>query len=283
LTADLSDLKVKYDKLENMFNEKSVEFEKTKESLDSELKNRKDFNKVKDILEKELKDSKDKARSTQAHLSEAQSEADSHKKRTEQLDEKAANLEKDLLKKEDKISALMQKEQNSVNPSANSTPAADQELKQGEEAESTPPADQPNTDDSSAESNIEPSKTEEPTQTIPASNQTHLQFEPKSQEEAPSQTEENSLQPEKNDKPSMQEGNKIEAANNQPEEDQFLKLQPDIISNKPEKEEPTVSKDQTTDTDGFKPDLSIENNDIKPKTESEKEPPGNSSDNKKPE
>ena len=62
LTSDLNELKEKYTNLEKLFDEKSQIAEKSKESLDYELKNRKEFNKVKDLLEKELKDIRDKSK-----------------------------------------------------------------------------------------------------------------------------------------------------------------------------------------------------------------------------
>ena len=54
ISTELAELKEKYDKLDSMYNEKSSEHEKSKESLDNELEHRKEFNKVKDLLEKEL-------------------------------------------------------------------------------------------------------------------------------------------------------------------------------------------------------------------------------------
>ena len=61
--------KEKYDRLQNLFQEKSAELEKTQSQLESEISHRKDFNKIKDILEKELADTKDKLKNLQTELS----------------------------------------------------------------------------------------------------------------------------------------------------------------------------------------------------------------------
>jgi len=122
LSAELIELKEKYDKLESMFDEKSTEYEKAKESLDNELGNRKEFNKVKDVLEKELKESKDRTRSAQGELKNTQTENENQKKRTEQLEEKTGQLEKDLLKKEDKIDDLVKRMQTFASPSTSAIP-----------------------------------------------------------------------------------------------------------------------------------------------------------------
>lgn len=106
LTSQLNELKEKYELLDRLFKEKSSTLEKAEESLQNELKNRKEFNKVKDILEKELKDTKDKARNVQAEMSAFQTEAESYQKRINQLEEKVTKLEKIVITKEDEISDL---------------------------------------------------------------------------------------------------------------------------------------------------------------------------------
>lgn len=106
LTSQLNELKEKYDLLDRLFKEKSSALEKAEESLQNELKNRKEFNKVKDILEKELKDTKDKARNVQAEMSAFQTEAENYQKRINQLEEKVTKLEKIVITKEDEISDL---------------------------------------------------------------------------------------------------------------------------------------------------------------------------------
>ncbi len=106
LTSQLNELKEKYELLDRLFKEKSSALEKSEESLQNELKNRKEFNKVKDILEKELKDTKDKARNVQAEMNASQAEAESDQKRINQLEEKVTKLEKTMIAKEDEISDL---------------------------------------------------------------------------------------------------------------------------------------------------------------------------------
>ena len=68
----------------------------------------------------------------------------------------------------------------------------------------------------------------------------------------------------------------------EPQEDKFLKLQPDILSNEPKdeptKEESAPSEEQPKQTGGFKIDLSIEEEN-KPKPESEEKPPESSPNN----
>jgi hypothetical protein len=128
--AELNGLKEKYAKLESLFNEKSSEYEKTKESLDHELQNRKEFNKVKDLLEKEVRDSKDKTRSIQGELNNTQTENENQKKRTAQLEEKAGKLEKELLEKEDKIEDLVKRMQAFASPSTAAIPPVMEEKAQ---------------------------------------------------------------------------------------------------------------------------------------------------------
>ncbi len=103
LTSQLNELKKKYELLDRLFKEKSSALERAEESLQNELKNRKEFNKVKDILEKELKDTKDKSRNVQAEMNASQTEAESYQKRTNLLEEKVTKLEKIVITKEDEI------------------------------------------------------------------------------------------------------------------------------------------------------------------------------------
>jgi len=287
LTADLSELKEKYNKLDSMFNEKSAEFEKTKESLNNELKNRKDFNKVKDILEKELKNSKEKTHSTQAELSKVQAETESQRKRSEQLDEKATKLEKDLLKKEDKISELTKQTQSPAIPLMDSVPEPNKDLSQKEEKiESPPPTDQPQAGHLSIDSDVKEYISKMPVQGITPSNQAPSEAEPPNQEETPAEIKESSPLTENNDANNNQENEREGAADNQSQVEQFLKLQPDVLANEPKKEEPVSEEpvspeEKPNQTDGFKLDLSIDDFEHKPKAKPENEPPEDS-DNPKP-
>ncbi len=97
LTSQLEEWKGKYQRLDRLFNEKSAALEKSEESLQNELNNRKEFNKVKDILEKELKDHKDKASNIQVELTVARAETEGYKKRISQLEEKITKLEKTVV------------------------------------------------------------------------------------------------------------------------------------------------------------------------------------------
>ena len=105
-SAQVEEWKEKYERLDKFFSEKSMALEKCEESLKGELNNRKEFNKVKDILEKELKEAKDKTRGIQAEWNAAKAEAEGHKKRINQLEEKVAKAEKAVLGKDDEIADL---------------------------------------------------------------------------------------------------------------------------------------------------------------------------------
>jgi chromosome segregation ATPase len=88
------DLKKKYQKLDQLLQDRMAVYDKAEKSLANELKNRKEFNKIKDLLEKELRDKKDECRQFQIEMKNAQTEAQSHLKRIDQLEEslkKAAN------------------------------------------------------------------------------------------------------------------------------------------------------------------------------------------------
>ncbi|MBF0533200.1 MAG: hypothetical protein HQL23_08945 [Candidatus Omnitrophica bacterium] len=100
MMSELAELREKYERLDQIFAERSRELETTKEALENEVRNRKDFNKVKDLLEKELHDSKDKNRMIHVKCVAAETEAEGYKKRIAQLEEKVARLEKNILEKE---------------------------------------------------------------------------------------------------------------------------------------------------------------------------------------
>lgn len=117
LTAQLSALQEKYDQLDKLFKEKSQALEAAEESVQNELKNRKEFNKVKDLLEKELKDTKDKARNTQVELT---------------------SLEKNILAKDDEINNLVKRLQTFASPATAAVPPAAPPAQSPQPQESVP-------------------------------------------------------------------------------------------------------------------------------------------------
>ncbi len=104
--AQINEWQGKYERLDQLFNEKSAALEKSEESLRNELSNRKEFNKLKDMLEKELREAKDKARSIQVELNAARTEAEGNRKRIAQLEDKVATTEKVICGKDNEIAAL---------------------------------------------------------------------------------------------------------------------------------------------------------------------------------
>lgn len=122
VSLEYNELKEKYEKLDQLFKEKSAELDKSEKALNNELKIRKEFNKVKDILEKELKDTKDKCRDTEVKLNNSETENEGHKKRIGQLEEKVNQLQKELLSKESKIDELVKRLQTFASPTTASTP-----------------------------------------------------------------------------------------------------------------------------------------------------------------
>ncbi|MBI5150124.1 MAG: hypothetical protein HZA28_05050 [Candidatus Omnitrophica bacterium] len=124
LTARLEEWKEKYARLDKIFQEKSAVLAKNEELLQTELNNRKEFNKLKDILEKELKDTKDKSRIIQVELNGARAEAESYKKRVDQLEEKITKMEKALLVKDDELAGLVKRLEAKPGPAVDAPPAA---------------------------------------------------------------------------------------------------------------------------------------------------------------
>ncbi|OGX20704.1 MAG: hypothetical protein A2Y04_05065 [Omnitrophica WOR_2 bacterium GWC2_45_7] len=105
-TTQLSELKEKHDTLDRILRDKNNELEQSRQTLEIELKNKKDYNKVKDILEKDLKEIKERARTLQGELAASQAENEGHKKRVHQLETKTSTLEKHITQKEEEITAL---------------------------------------------------------------------------------------------------------------------------------------------------------------------------------
>jgi len=108
LQLKIKDLEDKKLKIENLLKEKSELLEKSDRDLIHEQKNRKEFNKVKDILEKEIKDRKDQIQDLEIKLSASQTEVNSHLKRIDQLEEKVKNLESEIKNKENEIKDTQQ-------------------------------------------------------------------------------------------------------------------------------------------------------------------------------
>jgi len=277
ITAELSELKEKYDKLDALFNEKSTELENTKNSLDHELENRKDFNKVKDLLEKEMKDSKDKTRNIEVELNNALSESDRNKKRGDQLEEKTTQLEKNLLQKEDEIGDLIKRVQTFAAPPASPPPPPADDKKEDagqdqppssiDETKVTPPpqeeekaekidqlpANSTETDTTpSPEATPQKSTEDSPQQDSPKEDPaeaggeaTKEETESKSSEELPSQMGGLKLNLNIDDDPKEEEP---------PADEKPLKLQPDILSGESKEDEPSTSETQTKQTPEDTPD-----------------------------
>ncbi len=106
LTSQLDELKEKHTRLDSLFQEKSLELEKTKTNLENELKNRKEFNKIKDLLEKEIKEAKDKTKDVHAELNTEKSDKENSQKRINQLEEKITIFEKTIEEKNKEIKLL---------------------------------------------------------------------------------------------------------------------------------------------------------------------------------
>ena len=107
--ARLEEWKEKCERLDKLLQEKSAAFVKNEELLAVEVNNRKEVNKLKDMLEKELKDAREKARVIQVELNASRVEAESYKKRVNQLEEKITKMEKALLAKDDDIAGLVKR------------------------------------------------------------------------------------------------------------------------------------------------------------------------------
>ena len=105
MNIDQTQLKIKYEKLEHLLNEKNEIIDRNEKALAHEIKNRKEFNKVKDLLEKEVHDRKDHIRKLQIEVTSAQTEAQAYLKRVNQLEEKVKKVEKTVLEKGEELAA----------------------------------------------------------------------------------------------------------------------------------------------------------------------------------
>lgn len=122
LMAQLDEIKEQNKNLDRLFKEKSAALEKAEESLENELRNRKEFNKVKDILEKELKESRDKSRDLQVELGAAKAESENYQKRVNVLAEKVAELERQVIQRGDEVANLTKRLQTFASPATAATP-----------------------------------------------------------------------------------------------------------------------------------------------------------------
>ena len=95
----------KYDRLQNLFQEKSAELEKIQSQLEGEISHRKDFDKIKDILEKELTDTKSKLKNLQTELSTFNQDAEQYKT-------KIKGLELQLLGKQNEVNKQSEEQKN---------------------------------------------------------------------------------------------------------------------------------------------------------------------------
>ena len=235
-SSELNKLQGKYEKLDALFKEKGAELQKAQESLENEVRDRKEFNTVKDLLEKELKDSKDRTRDIKVEGENTKSEIERHQKRAALLEEKMALLERELVEKDDKINDLVKRLQTEeppesqeaapaleeapvpeaifASPATAATPPVMEEPKKEEDVapapEETPPPDEKPSEPEAPEV---PAEKEAPSVEIPSQASSSFEAEPPEPYEEPSEDEE----PE-----GVAEGG-------------FLKLQPDIVSDEPEK------------------------------------------------
>ena len=248
LSSELNDLKEKYNKLESLFNEKSDALAKAQESLDYELKNRKEFNKIKDVLEKELREAKDKSRNLQVELNNEKAEGERHQKRVNILEDKITRLEKDIREKEDKIDELVKRLQTFASPSMSVKPPAKESPILTEESAAANPPEKDSQPIQPARGNIDqPTPTD---QSTPASHSNNLNPspsedalqapEPKKSVEHNNVTRETDFVRPKNGislpGKSMNTQTDHQDAQNTNEiaqEESYLKLQPDILSDNP--------------------------------------------------
>ena len=240
-SSELSELQGKYEKLDALFKEKSTELQKTQESLENEVQNRKEFSTVKDLLEKELKDSKDRTRDIKVEGENTKSEIERHQKRAALLEEKMALLEKDLVEKDDKINDLVKCLQTEeppesqeaapalgeanvpeaifASPATAATPPVMEEPKKEEEVAPAMPEETPPPDEKPIEPEVPemPAEEEAPSVEVPSENENTPQVSNSFEAEPPEPYEE----PSEDAEPEEAEGG-------------FLKLQPDIVSAEPE-------------------------------------------------
>ncbi|MCK5014873.1 MAG: hypothetical protein KAS66_13760 [Candidatus Omnitrophica bacterium] len=291
LSSQLDELQMKYEKLDVLFNEKSAELQKTKESLDNEIKNREEFNKVKKLLEQEIRDSKDRTRNVQAEGEDAKSEIERHEKMTSQLEEKIAQMEKDLVEKEDKISDLLKRLQTFASPSTAATPPTfekdkaegyfidtHQDLSDHKDENTQEEAPQHNTEN--------PPQTEEP----PKDDMQKNDEEEGPVEEAPSEEILKDIGGANQDDVTTKASSPFETEPPEPYEEpspdvepqekiSFLKLQPDVVSDESEKDSSIASEiEQSLEAPPEREIKSDPGQSITPKTDPKNQEPFESTD-----
>ena len=241
-SSELNELQEKYEKLDALFKEKGAELQKAQESLENEVRDRKEFNTVKDLLEKELKDSKDRTRDIKVEGENTKSEIERHQKRAALLEEKMALLERELVEKDDKINDLVKRLQTEEPPESQETAPALGEAPIPEAIFASPAtaATPPVMEEPKKEEDIAPAPEETPPPDEKPS-------EPEAPE-VPAEEEVPSVEiPSEENKDTPQASSSFEAEPpepyEEPSEDEepegadeggFLKLQPDIVSAEPE-------------------------------------------------
>lgn len=102
-TVQLDEWKVKYERLDKLFQEKSSHFAQAESQLSNERQNREDFFKLKTLLENELQEVKDRARDLQHTLKNAQMETEQQKVQAQQLRDKVRILEDEIQRKDSQM------------------------------------------------------------------------------------------------------------------------------------------------------------------------------------
>jgi len=240
LSTEIKDLKENHDKLDQLLKEKSEELNKAQNSLDSELKNRKDFNKVKDLLEKELADTKDSVRKARVELGDSESENESNKKRINQLEDKVTKLEKDILQKENEADDLTKRLQTFASPSTASTPPSSaQDQQGGDEAQQS--EDQENGSESGANASVDAVQT--PDQTLDSEPEPNQATESKPIEETEQAEQNPEKDPETEIAPSNEETTEPE---NSPDE-QTMEPASQEVDGQPEAESKDIPETEPTE------------------------------------
>ena len=111
--SDNFDWQSRYGKLETLFQEKSLEFEKLEKALENEIKNRTEFDVIKEILETQITKNKEKYRQLQMELVIVQNEKEEYRS-------KIVQLENDILEKK-RIIATQQEKINAITNTVSST------------------------------------------------------------------------------------------------------------------------------------------------------------------
>ncbi|MBF0384636.1 MAG: hypothetical protein HQL27_02070 [Candidatus Omnitrophica bacterium] len=95
-----SELDQKYNKVDQMLNEKTKELDRIKSALDNEVRNRGEFDKVKSLLEGEITALRNNNKDLQNEVKSNNLALEDYRKKIALLEEKATRLEKELAQKE---------------------------------------------------------------------------------------------------------------------------------------------------------------------------------------